>query len=166
MKWTTSFLATGAPAAAAGLSLAHEGQENGLRTGPVKKEQTAWGIAGDGRAATRTINITMSDKMRFTPDRIEVEEGETVKLVLKNSGHMLHEMVMGTRKELDEHAALMLRFPNMEHDEPCMAHVKPGTGGELVWTFNRPGQFDFECLVPGHYQAGMAGKIVTPVAPH
>ena len=36
---------------------------------------------------------------------------------------MLHEFVLGTKKELDEHAALMLKFPNMEHDEPYMAHV-------------------------------------------
>jgi plastocyanin len=25
--------------------------------------------------------------------------------------------------------------------------------------FNRPGEFDFACLIAGHYQAGMVGKI-------
>ena len=53
----------------------------------------------------------------------------------------------------------MVKFPNMEHDEPYMAHVKPGESGEIVWTFNRPGDFDFACLIAGHYQAGMVGKI-------
>jgi uncharacterized cupredoxin-like copper-binding protein len=67
--------------------------------------------------------------------------------------------VLGTRKELEEHAASMQRFPDMEHDEPYMAHVPPGQTGEIVWTFNRSGDFDFACLVAGHYQAGMTGKI-------
>ena len=61
--------------------------------------------------------------------------------------------------KLDEHAALMKKFPNMEHDEPYMAHVEPGKKGEIVWTFNRVGEFDFACLLPGHYEAGMRGTI-------
>ena len=78
-------------------------------------------------------------------------------------GKQLHELVLGTRQELDEHAALMLKFPNMEHDEPYMAHVNPGKTGEIIWNFNRPGEFEFACLIAGHYQAGMTGKItVTP----
>ncbi|MCX7277634.1 MAG: plastocyanin/azurin family copper-binding protein, partial [Burkholderiales bacterium] len=57
------------------------------------------------------------------------------------------------------HAAMMAKFPNMEHDEPHMAHVGAGQTGTLVWTFNRVGSFDFACLIAGHYQAGMTGKI-------
>ncbi len=125
----------------------------------VKKEQKAWGIAGDAKAAKRTINIVMTDNMRFTPDKIEAKQGETIKIVLKNEGKMLHEFVIGTKKELNEHAALMLKFPNMEHDEPYMAHVPVGKTGEIIWTFNRAGDFDFACLIAGHYQAGMVGKI-------
>ncbi len=126
---------------------------------PAKKEQKEWGIAGDAKAAARTIELKMSDSMRFTPDRIEVKQGETLRLVMKNDGKLLHELVLGTKKELDEHAALMVKFPNMEHDEPYMAHVPPGKIGEIVWNFNRAGDFDFACLIAGHYQAGMVGKI-------
>jgi uncharacterized cupredoxin-like copper-binding protein len=125
----------------------------------VKKEQKEWGIAGDLKPAVRTIEIRMTDAMRFTPDRIEVKQGETVRLVHKNDGKIMHEFVLGTKKELDEHAALMIKFPNMEHDEPYMAHVGSGKTGEIVWTFNRVGEFDFACLIPGHYQAGMVGKV-------
>ncbi|AKJ30710.1 cupredoxin domain-containing protein [Caldimonas brevitalea] len=126
---------------------------------PVKKEQKAWGIAGDAKAVKRTIEIKMTDDMRFTPDRLSVQQGETVKFVIRNAGQVMHELVIGTKQELDEHAALMAKFPEMEHDEPYMAHVKPGKTGELIWTFNRPGEFDFACLIAGHYQAGMVGKI-------
>ena len=65
-----------------------------------------------------------------------------------------------TKKELEEHAALMLKFPTMEHEEPYMAHVPVGKTGEIIWTFNRAGDFDFACLIAGHYQAGMVGKIM------
>jgi uncharacterized cupredoxin-like copper-binding protein len=79
--------------------------------------------------------------------------------VHRNRGKVMPEFVLGTRQDLEEHAALMVRFPDMEHDEPYMAHVGPGKTGEIVWTFNRAGEFDFACLIPGHYQAGMVGKV-------
>lgn len=124
-----------------------------------KTEQQAWGIAGERKKVTRTIRITMNDQMHFVPDKFDVKEGETVRIALKNSGKMLHEMVIGTKQVLDEHAALMVKFPDMEHDEPHMAHVPPGKSGEIIWQFNKAGQFDFACLIAGHYQAGMVGKI-------
>ena len=138
---------------------AHTDKPHAKTAGAVKKEQKDWGIASDATAVTRTIEIRMADTMRFTPDLIDVREGETVRLRHKNNGKIMHEFVLGTKKELDEHAALMVKFPTMEHDEPYMAHVAAGKTGEIVWTFNRAGSFDFACLIPGHYQAGMVGKI-------
>lgn len=138
---------------------AHSKDDHGKKAGPVKKEQKAWGIAGDAKQVKRTIEISMSDNMRFTPDKVDVKRGETIRFVVKNSGKVLHEYVMGTKKELDEHAALMVKFPTMEHDEPYMAHVEPGKTGQIIWHFNRAGDFDFACLIAGHYQAGMVGKI-------
>jgi uncharacterized cupredoxin-like copper-binding protein len=67
--------------------------------------------------------------------------------------------VIGTRAENGRHAELMKRFPNMAHDEPYMAHVEPGGQGEVVWSFNRAGEFEFACLIAGHYDAGMFGRI-------
>lgn len=145
--------------ATSGLALAHTDKPHDKKAGPVKKEQKDWGIAGNAKAGMRTVEFRMTDNMRFTPDKIEVKQGETVKLIIKNSGAVMHEFVLGTKKELEEHAALMLKFPNMEHDEPYMAHVPAGKTAEIIWTFNRTGDFDFACLIAGHYQAGMVGKI-------
>lgn len=78
----------------------------------------------------------------------------------RNQGKLLHEFVLGTQADLDAHAAMMVKFPGMEHDEPYMAHVGPGKSGEMIWTFNRTGDFDFACLIAGHYQAGMVGKVL------
>jgi uncharacterized cupredoxin-like copper-binding protein len=97
--------------------------------------------------------------MRFSPEKLEVKQGETIKFVIKNGGKVMHEMVLGTKKDLDEHAAMMVKFPDMEHEEPYMAHVGPGKTGEIIWTFNKPGTFDYACLIAGHYQAGMVGKV-------
>ena len=101
----------------------------------------------------------MGDDMRFSPDRIEVKEGETIRFIARNDGAMLQEIVIGTPDVLAEHAEVMARFPDMEHDEPWMAHVAPGEESEIVWTFNRAGVFEFACLLPGHFQAGMVGGI-------
>ena len=145
-------------------SFAHEGEIHDKKKGPVVKEQKEWGIAGDAKAAKRTINLSMNDDMRFTPNAITVKQGETVRFVVKNTGKQMHEVVIGTKKDLDEHAALMVKFPKMEHDEPYMAHVAAGKSQNLVWTFNRAGNFDFACLIAGHYQAGMVGKITVLAA--
>ena len=68
-------------------------------------------------------------------------------------------MVLGTAKELREHAELMKKFPEMEHEDPNQLSVEPGKKGELVWQFTRVGTFDFACLQPGHFDAGMRGKV-------
>lgn len=145
-----------------GTAMAHGSKAGHAEKKPmqaVEKEQTAWGIAGDAAAASRTVRVAMSDKMRFTPSSIQVKEGETVKFLIENKGQILHEFVLGNQKSLDEHAAMMIKFPHMEHDEPYQAHVAPGKTGELVWQFNRGGDFKFACLIPGHYQAGMVGTL-------
>jgi uncharacterized cupredoxin-like copper-binding protein len=145
-----------------GASLANPALAHGdkaMKASPAVKEQKPWGIAGDLNGVKRTVTLTMDDKMRFAPDTLSFKEGETVRFIVKNQGKLLHEMVIGTRAELDAHAALMEKFPNMAHDEPYMAHVDPGKQGGLVWTFNRPGDFEFACLVAGHFAAGMKGRI-------
>ncbi|MVW76063.1 cupredoxin domain-containing protein [Pseudomonas xionganensis] len=138
-------------------ALAHGEADGAVRS--VLKEQVAWGIAGEAVQVTRSVEIRMNDQMRFEPDLLEVRLGETLRLVHHNDGQVMHEFVLGTQQELEQHAELMARFPDMEHDEPYMAHVAPGQRGEIIWTFNRAGDFDFACLIAGHYQAGMRGKV-------
>lgn len=141
------------------IAAAHGEEAHTKAAGPVKLEQKPWGIAGNSRAVRRTIEVKMGDDMRFQPAYIEVRQGETIRFVHSNTGKVMHEFVLGTKQELVEHAALMKKFPNMEHDEPYMAHVAPGKKAEMIWTFNRVGEFHFGCLLPGHFEAGMVGRI-------
>ena len=124
-----------------------------------KVEETAFGHEGDPKKVKRVVKLGMSDAMRFTPADIVVKRGETVKFVVHNDGKLLHEMVLGTPEELKQHAELMKKFPEMEHADANMAHVKPGASGEIVWQFTKAGEFQFGCLQPGHFEAGMVGKV-------
>lgn len=123
---------------------------------PVEK---AFGRTGDPKKVTRTVRISGSDAMRFSPAELTVRQGETIRFVVRNEGKVMHELVLGTLKELEQHAEWMRRFPNMEHEEPYMVHLAPGQSGEVIWQFTRPGEFHFGCLVPGHFEAGMKGRI-------
>ena len=150
-----------AMAVAAGSAMAHgESHVHKKAFDPAKVEETAFGRAGDPGKVTRTIKVRMSDSMRFMPSGFTVAPNETVKFVISNHGKVMHEMLIGTTGELKKHAELMRKFPGMEHDEAYMAHVKPGQNGEIVWQFTKPGEYSFACMVPGHFEAGMVGKLL------
>ncbi len=149
-----------AAASAGVINTALAGPGHDKKSAHVKKEQKDWGIAGDAKNAKRTIVVKLTHNMRFTPHKMEAKLGETVRFQAINDGKVMHEFVIGTKKNNGEHAQMMMKFPKMEHDEPYMAHVKPGTTGEIVWQFNRAGEFEVACLIAGHYQAGMVGTLI------
>jgi uncharacterized cupredoxin-like copper-binding protein len=126
----------------------------------ISTGEKAFGREGDPKKASRTVKIGMADTMRYTPSEVTVKQGETVRFVANNGGKIMHEMVLGTMKELKEHAELMKKHPGMEHDAPYMAHIAAGKSGHIVWQFTQPGEFYYACLIPGHFEAGMIGKIV------
>lgn len=117
------------------------------------------GRPGDPGKVDRTIDMTMDDTMRFTPSQINAKSGETLRFVVRNTGKLPHEMVIGSMKELQEHAQTMRGMPDMKHAEPNQITLAPGQRGGLVWQFDMAGTVDFACLIPGHLEAGMAGKV-------
>jgi uncharacterized cupredoxin-like copper-binding protein len=145
-------------------ALAHGDAKHGAKPAAQPMVETDFGRTGDPKKASRIIRIHMADTMRFTPAALEIKQGETVRFVVKNSGKQMHEMVLGTMQELRKHAESMRKHPGMEHDEPYMAHVAPGKLEEIAWQFTKPGEFHYGCLVPGHFEAGMVGKITVGAA--
>jgi putative spermidine/putrescine transport system substrate-binding protein len=117
------------------------------------------GQPGNPSEVSRTITMTMSDAMRFTPDRIEVRKGETIRFTLKNDGQLRHELVLGEPEALRRHAAMMQMMPDMQHSGPNMASLAPGERGQLIWKFTRSGTVTFACLQSGHLEAGMRGAV-------
>jgi uncharacterized cupredoxin-like copper-binding protein len=128
-------------------------------------DELAFGRAADPRKAKRTVRVEMVDQMRFVPAEITVKRGEVVRFVPVNKGQVLHEMVLGTMDDLKKHAAMMRKHPGMHHAEPYMAHVAPGKSGEMGWQFTKAGEFYYACLVPGHFEAGMVGKVTVTAGP-
>ena len=119
-----------------------------------------FGQRGDPKKVSRTIDLDMSDAMRFAPAALAVKQGETVRFRLKNSGKVMHEMVLGTMQDLEAHAELMRKDAGMHHHGAAnMVHVAPGKTAALVWQFTNAGEFHYGCLVPGHFEAGMRGRI-------
>ncbi|WP_442113359.1 cupredoxin domain-containing protein [Pseudomonas sp. NUPR-001] len=135
----------------------------------------AFGAPATAAKADRTVEIVMGD-MYYEPRSLQVKAGETVRFVLINKGAVAHEFSLGDalmhakhQKEMIammgqmDHAAMghggMQHGAGMQHDDPNTVMVEPGKQGELTWTFSQATPIEFACNVPGHYQAGMVGKL-------
>jgi len=155
--WTVLF---SAEVLAHGKNTHDDGEKLNFVPAVLDKEVTDWGETGDPKKVTRTIEVIMNEEYRFVPEVIEVRKGQTVRILVKNTDGTLHEMVLGTAHHLAEHAKLMKRFPNMEHASPYMAHADEGQTAEMIWKFTKAGKFEFGCLIPGHFEAGMKGVLI------
>lgn len=121
------------------------------------------GEPGNPKRTSKTVMITMREsdgKMLFSPSRIEVRQGEQIKFVLTNGGHLDHEFMIATPEENQKHAVVMQKYPDMVHEDPNGRTVKTKQKGELLWRFTKKGTFEFACLIPGHYESGMYGTII------
>lgn len=126
-------------------------------------QEMAYGKPGDKKKPARTVQITMKEgdgKMMFIPSVIEVKRGEQIRFVLRNSGLLDHELVLATLEENLKHAVEMQKNPDMEHDDPNAKRLAPEKQGEILWAFTKAGEFDMSCLIPGHREAGMTGKVI------
>lgn len=157
MKTTIHTLAACALLASSGAVFAGGNHAGGHDHGPAKA--AVIGEAGVAASVSRTVEVDMSDAMRFTPAAIEAKQGETIRFVVKNSGQLKHEFVLGTDKDLKAHYEVMKKHPHMEHADDNMLSVAPGQSAELLWKFTQAGTVSFACLQPGHYDAGMKGAV-------
>ncbi len=139
----------------------------------------AFGHAAPAAQATRTVELTLGD-LYFQPSSVKVKAGETVRFVLTNKGQLLHEFNLGSAAMHAAHQQEMLKMEEggmllptgvnhadmahgsmggMKHDDPNSVLVEPGKTAELTWTFSKASDLQFACNIPGHYQAGMVGKV-------
>ena len=107
----------------------------------------------------RIIRITALD-IRFDKTQLSARSGETVRFIVTNKGRLTHEFTIGDAKEQAEHEKEMQRMDGkVMPDEPNAMTLKPGETKTLIWTFGPKQVVEFACHVPGHYAAGMVGKI-------
>jgi len=98
--------------------------------------------------------------MAFSPDIVKVRLGEQVKFLLVNAGELDHEFMLDTPEHNAKHKIAMEKNPEMEHDDPNGKRLQSKASAEIVWKFTKPGTFEYACLIPGHYEAGMHGVVV------
>ena len=116
----------------------------------------------------RSVTLRMDDTMRFTPNAVPVQAGETIRFTVHNDGTTAHEFVLGNSGEIAAHAALMRdiaagKVSAASHQHGARAgaalRVEAGKMGEIVVTFPTVQTLEMACLIPGHWEAGMRGKI-------
>jgi uncharacterized cupredoxin-like copper-binding protein len=120
------------------------------------------GKPGNPKRPYKTVTVSMHEgegKMYYAPERLEVKRGEQVKFVIKNEGLLAHEFILADTAANLKHAVLMQKYPDMEHDDPNGKTVQPSNTAEILWRFTKRGEFEYGCLIPGHREAGMTGKI-------
>lgn len=121
----------------------------------------AWGEPAEASDADRVIEVIMTDGLRFEPDAVDVNVGETVTFKLTNSGQMPHDFTLGDQQTQDEHEAQMAGggMSGTGQNESNALTLRTGEEGELTWRFTAPATILFGCHVPGHYDAGMVGDL-------
>lgn len=124
-----------------------------------------FGQPGKLKDVRKIVWIKATD-IKFNKKVITVRVGQTVKFNLKNNGEQDHEMTIGDAATQAAHrkqmAAAQKKGQKMDHGHGHgnAAYVKPGQSKSLVWKFTKAGTFEFGCNIPGHYEAGMKGKII------
>ncbi len=119
------------------------------------------GDDGSGTVASegdeRTVEIEMRD-IAFSPDKLDVRAGETVRLVFRNTGKVKHDAFIGDEKAQADHEEEMSSDAGNGMDRSGGEEgiiIEPGESGELTHTFEEAGTLLIGCHEPGHYDAGM-----------
>ena len=141
--------------------------EHGGGEGHHHGRDMAFGHRGKAAEVTRTIAITMND-LSFTPDRVSVKVGETIRFALTNASAAEHDFTLGDAATQIAHRRQMAKAvedgkAHHHHHGGNAVLLAPGAKGEVIWTFTKAGALEFDCNVPGHFEAGMTGALA--VAP-
>lgn len=116
----------------------------------------------------RTVEVEMRD-IAFSPDKLDVEAGETVRFVFHNTGKIAHDAFVGDQAAQEDHEMEMRQAGS--NDMSGMSHgssdaeggitVDPGETKELTHTFTSGDGALIGCHQVGHYAAGMKININT-----
>ena len=120
------------------------------------------GKPGDPKKPFRVIEMVAKETnggMAYEPAKVIVQQGEQIKFVIKNVGELAHEFMLDSFEANKKHAVAMQKNPEMEHDDPNGKRVETKKESELIWQFSKLGTYEFACLIPGHYEAGMKGVV-------
>ena len=122
----------------------------------------AAGEPGDPGTPSRNVTVAMTDDsgvMAFHTSLRLVNRNEQIRFTVTNRGSIEHEFIIDSAERNAEHKAAMARDPHMMPSSKNGVRLGPGKSGELLWKFSKAGTFEYACLIPGHYEAGMHGTL-------
>ena len=137
------------------------------------------GQLGNTDDVTRTVEVRIRDNV-FQPEKIIIEQGETVRFNISNDGVFVHEFYIGSPKMhsiRQKETAMMvergmielggINYGMMDMDmngRQIMRHydtngvlLEPGDSTEIIWQFGRESILEYACNLPGYYDSGMVG---------
>ena len=141
------------------------------------------GEEGDPNKIDRVVNIKMYDNY-YEPNLVKIKKGETIKFIIENLGEMVHEYNIGTKEmhikhqpemqKLIDHEILlgdkidrnkMKKMAEMDHSlghaHSNSVMLEPKETGEIIWKFSKDVNLEMACNIPGHYESGMVGSLIT-----
>ena len=141
------------------------------------------GEKGDPNKINRVIKIKMYDNY-YEPNFVKIKKGETIKFIVENLGEMVHEYNIGTKEmhikhqpemqKLVDHGILLvdkidkIKMKKMSKMDHSLGHshsnsimLEPKKSGEIIWKFSKDINLEMACNIPGHYESGMLGKLIT-----
>jgi uncharacterized cupredoxin-like copper-binding protein len=139
-------------------ALGAEGAQPPATIKMLAAHEKSFGREGDARKVSRTIRIEFGDAMRVFPGEVKVKRGQTLRFVVRNTGAVPHQFVLGTHEALRTEAERR-RGAGAKARRPGIS-LAPGETVRVVWQFTRAGEFHYACLMPGHFEAGAVGTII------
>jgi uncharacterized cupredoxin-like copper-binding protein len=133
-------------------------------------ENIEGGLPGKVAEISRTVTIVAKDT-EFSPKSVTIKEGETIRIVVRNEGQLVHELTIGSNTMQIAHQEEMLGFAASgaitvdrvdhakigKHGHGNNVLLEPGKSGEVIWKFAKSVDLEFGCNIPGHYDQGMKG---------
>jgi plastocyanin len=107
------------------------------------------GFVAGTPAAPRAVRILATPELRFVPNVVRVQAGETIRFDVTTVGPVAHDFMVGPAADVAADA----------DGTPEVADITMMETASLTYTFSGSGPFAFACHVPGHHEAGMAGTI-------
>jgi uncharacterized cupredoxin-like copper-binding protein len=116
------------------------------------------GTASPTDQGPRTIQVRMTDALRFDPAEFTFRPGDTVRFEVANDGLIVHEFLIGDQAAQDQFE-MQMSGGGMGHDSNAGVSVEPGQSETFEYTFADPGRLFAGCHEPGHYSGGMVAAI-------
>ncbi|MEK4427398.1 plastocyanin/azurin family copper-binding protein [Solibacillus sp. FSL K6-1523] len=125
--------------------------------GSLSGHHSSLNITSENSAEKSEIIVIEADEMKYSTNEIVVEKDSAVHLTLINRDQIEHDIeikapVLPTDNESKHH--------QRTENNAIQLHAAPKSTETLTFTPTEPGTYEFMCIVPGHKELGMVGRMI------